>query len=168
MNNINTYIVEARSYSLKGIASHNFWVLRDDQGKCLSQLHGLATDRKTNRFKPIGFFNDRLGFYEFKSENKDPTFISVTQKSVSVYTGEQQTVLQTWNKASCRVEWLNRQDLNYSPFGVFGFPITNSNSAYHLFARLMGIECCRFSGVIEPGIKNSLANCLSKDSFMAS
>ncbi len=157
-----TYSIEARSYDLKGVASHNFWVLRDNHDNCIAQLHGLATDRQTNRFKPIGFFNDRLGFYEFKTVNNDPSFISITQRAVTVFQADQQTVQIIWNKASNQIESFNKKDLNYSPFGIFGFPITNSNSAYHLFARLMEIKCCHFSGVLEPGIHNPLFVCLPK------
>ena len=153
------YSIEARSYDLISIASHNFWVLRNEEGNVVAQLHGLATDRQKNRFKPIGFFSDRLGFYEFKAVENDPTFISKTQQSVTVYQSDKDDVLARWNQATSQISILNQRDIDYSPFGVFGFPITNSNSAYHLFARLMGVECCRFSGVLEPGIKNSLSSC---------
>lgn len=152
------FSIEARSYDLGGIASHNFWVLRGDEGEVIAQLHGLATDRSTNTFKPIGFFNDRLGFYEFKTAANDPDFISFKQRSVTVYQGEKEDVMARWNKAACQIEVLNKKDLNYSPFGIFGLPITNSNSAYHLFAKLMEIPCCRFHGVVEPGINNALSS----------
>lgn len=155
----NTYSIEARSYDLLSIASHNFWVLRDGEGNVIAQLHGLATDRKTNYFKPIGFFSDRLGFYEFKTAENDPTFISIKQQSVKVFQADIEEVQMRWNKAACQIESLNQMDLNYSPFGIFGYPITNSNSAYHLFARLMDVECCRFFGVLEPGINNPLYSC---------
>lgn len=161
MNDENNYVIEARSYNLKNIASHNFWVLRDSHGNSIAQLHGLATDRQTNHFKPIGFFNDRLGFYEFKTGNNDPSFISMTQRWKIIFQADRETVQIVWNKASSQIESLNKKDLDYSPFGIFGFPITNSNSAYHLFARLMGIECCHFSGVLQPGINNSLSTCLA-------
>ena len=61
------YSIEARSYDLLTIASHNFWVLRNSEDEVVAQLHGLATDRKKKCFKPIGFFSDQLGFYEFKA-----------------------------------------------------------------------------------------------------
>ncbi len=156
----NLFSIEARSYDIVGIASHNFWVLRDDMKGVLAELHGLATDRIKNTFKPIGIFKDRLGFYEFKRILNDPTFISTTQQSVVVYEGEKEDVFERWDKASSLIEGLNKKDLDYSPFGIFGMPITNSNSAYHLFARIMEIECCRFSGVFEPGIHNPLEMCL--------
>lgn len=153
------YSIEARSYNLMNIASHNFWVLRDGEGYVVSQLHGLATDRKTNYFKPIGIFSDRLGFYEFITVKNDPTFISKTQQYATIFQGDKDEVLEKWNKAASQVNSLNQRDINYSPFGLFGYPIINSNSAYHLFAKLMGVECCRFFGVMEPGINNSLPAC---------
>ena len=153
------YCIEARSYDLVAIASHNFWVLRNSKGEVVAQLHGLATDRKKQCFKPIGFFSDQLGFYEFKAVKNDPSFISKTQQSVRVYQGDKDDVLARWNDAAREIDSLNQRDINYSPFGFFGLPIINSNSAYHLFARLMDIECCRFSGVLEPGINNPLSFC---------
>ena len=151
--------IEARSYDIWGVASHNFWVLRDEGNRAVAELHGLATDRVTNRFKPIGTLNDRLGFYEFKSTDNDPSFISVRQKSVTIFQGYQEDVLMRWNKAANQVKALNQKDINYSPFGVLGFPIVNSNSAYHLFAYFMSLECCYFSKVLQPGINNRLRFC---------
>ena len=152
------YTIEARSYSIAGIASHNFWVLRDEKKNVIAQLHGLATDRKTNTFKPIGVFNDRLGFYEFKTAKDDPSFIFTKQVSVSVFQGAKEDALIRWQKATSQIDRLNELDLNYTPFGIFGLLVTNSNSAYRLFSKLMGIECCRFPGVLEPGIGNDLSD----------
>ncbi len=153
------FSIEARSYDIAGIASHNFWVLRDGEKKLIAQLHGLATDRITNTFKPIGYFKDRLGFYEFKRANNEPSFIFSKQQSVTVYQGDEDDVLARWDKAACQIDALNQQDLGYSPFGLLGLPITNSNSVYHLFSELMGVECCHFPGVLQPGIYNSLSYC---------
>lgn len=156
---ISPFSIEARSYDIGGIASHNFWVLRDGDNEVIAQLHGLATDRKTNQFKPIGYFKDRLGFYEFISAKKHPSFISGKQQFFTVYQGDEDELLARWNKASCQIDALNKLDLNYSPFGVFGLPITNSNSAYHLFSQLIDVECCHFPGVLQPGIHNNLSYC---------
>lgn len=160
--NKNYFRIEARSYGLGGIASHNFWVLRDAQGSVIAQLHGLATDRNSNQFKPIGYFNDRLGFYEFKAAENHPTFISTKQRSVSIYQGKKEDVLMRWNNAACEINRLNEMDLDYSPLGILGLPIVNSNSAFHLFAKLMEIPCYRFSGVLEPGIRNDLTAVVSR------
>lgn len=154
-----SYAIEARSYSIAHIASHNFWVLRKN-GHVVSQLHGLATDRKTNQFKPIGIFSDRLGFYVFDINKNEPSFISKTQQFMTVYQGDKNDILMRWQRAVDQIESLNQRDINYSPFGIFGLPITNSNSAFHLFAQLMGFECYRFTHILEPGINNSLDYCL--------
>lgn len=153
------YSIEARSYDLKRLASHNFWVLRDEAGERIAQLHGLATDRGRNRFKPLGYFNDRLGFYEFRKANHDPSFIFPNQAFRIVLQAEKSCILRRWGHAVSHVEKLNQLDLNYSPFGLFGLPIINSNSAYHLYARLLGLPCYRFSGVLQPGIGNDLSYC---------
>ncbi|MCH9697123.1 MAG: hypothetical protein K0U68_03380 [Gammaproteobacteria bacterium] len=153
------YSIEARSYDLKGLASHNFWVLRDETGERVAQLHGLATDRTRNRFKPLGYFNDRLGFYEFRKANHDPSFIFPNQTFRIVIQAEKSSILKRWQHAASQIETLNQLDLNYSPFGLLGLPITNSNSAYHLYARLLGLSCYRFPGVMQPGIGNDLSYC---------
>ena len=153
------YSIEARSYNIVHLASHNFWVLRNENNHVVAELHGLATDRKTNTYKPIGYFNDRLGFYEFRAALNEPTFIFENQKFVTVYQGDKEDVLIRWQNATAQIDSLNSQDLNYSPFGLMGLPVTNSNSAYHLFSKLLEVECCRFSGVLEPGIGNDLRTC---------
>ena len=48
------YTIEARSLNVLGVAGHDFWVLRDEQGKALAELHGLATDRQTGEALTIG------------------------------------------------------------------------------------------------------------------
>ncbi|MGZ8227752.1 MAG: hypothetical protein ACXWT3_14125 [Methylococcaceae bacterium] len=37
------YSIEARAYDIVGLAAHDFWVLRAENGNVLGQLHGLAT-----------------------------------------------------------------------------------------------------------------------------
>ena len=159
MNHHSIFSITARSYDIAGFASHNFWVLQDENKNILAQLHGLATDRKTNRFKPLGYFNDRLGFYEFKTADNDPSFIFKNQSSVTVYQADQEDVMARWHYAVSQIESLNQLDLNYSPFGIIGLPIVNSNSAFHLFSKLLDVQCYRFSGVFEPGIANDLSYC---------
>lgn len=48
------YTIEARSLDIAGVASHDFWVLRDERGTALAELNGLATDRRTGEAVPIG------------------------------------------------------------------------------------------------------------------
>ncbi|MCS3359769.1 hypothetical protein [Xanthomonas translucens] len=37
--------IEARLLCIAGIAGHAYWVLLDERGSILAELHGLATDR---------------------------------------------------------------------------------------------------------------------------
>ncbi|MCC8496136.1 MULTISPECIES: hypothetical protein [Gammaproteobacteria] len=48
------YTIEARSLNVLGVAGHDFWVLRDEQGKAMAELHGLATDRETGKALLVG------------------------------------------------------------------------------------------------------------------
>lgn len=56
------YTIEARSLNVLGVAGHDFWVLRDEQGKALAELHGLATDRQTGEALTIGTDEARHSF----------------------------------------------------------------------------------------------------------
>jgi hypothetical protein len=82
------YTIEARSLSVAGgRASHNFWVLRDEKGNAVAELHGLATDRKTGKAVPIGtdanqhslrgwqFIHDGEYARNFGSKRTDQTYI---------------------------------------------------------------------------------------------
>lgn len=42
-----TYTIEARNYHMGGGAGHNYWVLRDNFGNVVKEMHGLSTNPKT-------------------------------------------------------------------------------------------------------------------------
>lgn len=39
------YSLEVRSFFIGKLASHDYWVLRDSNGRDVSELHGLAKKR---------------------------------------------------------------------------------------------------------------------------
>jgi hypothetical protein len=175
------YSIEARSLSLiGGVASHNFWVLRDDKGNAVAELHGLATDRDTGRAVPIGtnanqhslrgwqFIHDHQYARDFGARQTNATYIQDGQQSQTVITGDKTEILERWKAAAKNgVIAMNARDLNYPPGGV-DFPIkvdgtynvrlgdstVNSNSAYNTFGQLMGVTPVVFQGPLQPGINN--------------
>ncbi|WP_146174313.1 hypothetical protein [Pseudomonas sp. GV071] len=50
------FTIEARSYDIlgAGVASHNYWILRDSFGNKIAELHGFATDRSSGNPVAIG------------------------------------------------------------------------------------------------------------------
>jgi hypothetical protein len=175
------YSIEARSLSVAGgAASHNFWVLRDQNGNAVAELHGLATDRKTGKAIPIGtdanqhslrgwhFVHDGEYARNFGSKRTDQTYIRDGQLSETVFTGDKSEVLERWKSAAkYGLSAMNARNLNYPPGGL-DFPVkfdagfnvrvgdstVNSNSVYNTFGRLMGVKTAVFDGPLQPGIDN--------------
>jgi hypothetical protein len=164
-----TYSIEARSLSVLGIAGHAFWVLRDEQGKALAELHGLATDRQTGTPIPIGtdarrhalrawHYPHDTGYASSIGAEVDSTsYIRPNQPSLAVATGDKDDILARWNAAVRALPELNAQDLGYPSYGfrLFGETV-NSNSAFRTFGELMGMPANSFRGRIEPGIGNRM------------
>ncbi|MBB5941216.1 hypothetical protein [Xanthomonas sp. 3307] len=164
-----TYAIEARSFCVVGIASHNFWVLRDEQGNALAELHGLATDRATGHAIPIGTDEARHSLrawhyphtHEYAqsigAQIDSTSFLRDDQPSRIVVTGDKDHILARWNAAVQAIAELNAMDLDYPRYGIklFGKTI-NSNAAYRTFGELMDVPVPAFYGRLAPG----LASCM--------
>jgi hypothetical protein len=158
----NKYAIEARAYDIVGMAAHDFWVLRDEKGNVLGQLHGLATNAD-NRIKPIGTIGDKLKFYHFGSRAillglksvRNLNFIKAGQKSKLVFSGSPDEVLSRWDHAVKALPYLNSLNVPYTPLGIVGLAHINSNTAYTLLGKLMGIPEHVFSDCWQPGCKNT-------------
>jgi hypothetical protein len=177
------YSIEARSLSLLGgVASHNFWVLRDDKGNAVAELHGLATDRKTGESVPVGtdserhslrgwhFVHDAQYARDFGTRQTNSSYIQEGQSAITVMSGSREEILGRWKVAAKNgVDLLNRSDLDYPNFGVsrqagfngaYNFVVNdstvNSNSAYRTFGTLMvgGSNVPVFNGPLQPGVNN--------------
>ncbi len=65
------FTIEARSRSILGGASHDFWVLRDGDGNKIAELDGLSFDRVTQEVVAVGTTSDdSLRFFQ-KTFNAD-------------------------------------------------------------------------------------------------
>jgi hypothetical protein len=156
------YSIEARAYNLVGLAAHDFWVFRDEKGNILGQLHGLATNHE-NKILPIGKIGDKLKFYHFGAHaiklgldpNCDLNYIKSNQKSKLVYSGTPDDVLNRWDNAVKAIPCLNSIEVSYTPFGIISLAPVNSNTAYTLLGRIMGIPVHKFSGYWQPGLRNT-------------
>jgi hypothetical protein len=156
------YSIEARAYDILSFAAHNFWVLKDDNDHVLGQLHGLATSPE-NKIKSIGKIGDNLKFYHFGtramqlglSPDQNRSYLFAGQKSKLVFTDLPDQVLAQWDHAVNLLPYLNSLAIVYTPFAIVGFPLINSNTAYSLLGKIMGIPIHRFSRYWQPGWQNA-------------
>ncbi|GAB7533369.1 hypothetical protein PS3A_57850 [Pseudomonas sp. 3A(2025)] len=163
------YSIEARSLNILGVAGHNYWVLRDEHGHALAQLHGLATERRTGQAVPIGtnqarhslrawhYPHDAAYAKSIGAPVNRTSFIRDNQPSCTVIIGDKDEILARWNTAVNAVSAFNAQDLNYPNYGFNLLRDTvNSNSAYRTFGELMNVSVPGFPGRFEPGIGNRI------------
>ncbi|HEY8034262.1 MAG TPA: hypothetical protein VIF37_01585 [Methylobacter sp.] len=156
------YTIEARAYDIVGVVAHDFWVLRDEKGQVLGQLHGLATSPE-RVIKPIGTLGDKLKFYHFGlraisfglNPARNLNYIKSGQQSKPMFSGSPKDVLARWDNAVKALPYLNSLDVVYTPFGIVGIAAVNSNTAYHLLGKLMSIPVHYFPLYWQPGWKNA-------------
>ncbi|MDV2449513.1 XVIPCD domain-containing protein [Xanthomonas hortorum] len=164
-----SYTIEARSFKILGVAGHDFWVLRDEQGTALAELHGLATDRETGTALLVGtdetkhslrawhFPHDAAYAASVGVKVTSTSYIDDSQQSNTIAIGDKDEILARWNTAVKAMPELNVLDLNYPDYGfkVFGDTV-NSNSAFRTFGELMSLPVEDFPGSIEPGLGNRM------------
>ncbi|MFZ2752370.1 MAG: XVIPCD domain-containing protein [Lysobacteraceae bacterium] len=165
------YSIEARSLGVAGVASHNFLVLRDGDGRALAELHGLATDRKTGQGVAIGtdetlhslrvwHFAHDAGYAKAIGVQADgSTFIADGQDHKTVLTAGKEEVMARWNAAVVAKEPLNALDLDYPNYGFkMSGDTVNSNAAYRTLSEIMGVPVHDFPGKLEPGLDNRMVD----------
>jgi hypothetical protein len=163
------YSIEARSLSVVGLASHNFLVLRDESGRAIAELHGLATDRETGKVEPIGTDEKRhsLRVWNFAHDQgyadsigvkpSRATYIQNGQDHLTLLKADKEEVLSRWNAAVAAKEPLNALDLNYPNYGFrMSGDTVNSNSAFRTLSEIMGVPVHDFPGRLEPGLDNRM------------
>ncbi|QDI04285.1 hypothetical protein E4A48_11805 [Xanthomonas cerealis pv. cerealis] len=161
--------IEARLLCVAGIAGHAYWVLRDERGNALAELHGLATDRHTGTPIPIGtdarrhalrawhYPHDADYANAIGAQPDRTSYLRDGQPARSAASGDKHEILARWYAALCAVPELNAQDLDYPNYGfkLLGATI-NSNSAFRTFGELMGVPVPGLSRRLQPGIGNCM------------
>jgi hypothetical protein len=163
------FSIEARSLNIVGVASHNFWVLRNlTTGQVIAELDGLAFNRISQMVVPIGTINDdSLRTFQYVHDDSYISKIGATTKAAvpqyqsgqasrTVFTGDEAAALDRWNTAVNAIPLLNRLDLDYPSLGFSFGETVNSNSAYRTFGELMGVTVYDFPWVVEPGFDNRM------------
>ncbi len=165
------YSIEARSLGVVGVASHDFLVLRDGQGRAVAELHGLATDRKTGEFIPIGtdeqkhslriwhFAHDAEYAKSVGAHANSASFIKEGQDHKTVLTAGKDEVLARWDAAVAAKEPLNALDRDYPSYGFkMSGDTVNSNAAYRTLSEIMGVPVHDFPLKLEPGLDNRMVD----------
>jgi hypothetical protein len=163
------YSIEARQLDIAGgVAGHMFWVLRDQRGNAVAEMHGLATDRQTGEVLPIGtdskkhslrghiMVHDQEYARNLGVSRTGSTYISEGQQAYTLYSGDKTDVLARWKAGFQALSAINERDLNYPPGGVspnIGRTV-NSNSVYTTLGHIMIDQAPRLSDSIVPGYGN--------------
>lgn len=111
----------------------------------------------------MGTIGDKLKFYHFGSRailfGLNPecnlNYIKSGQQSRLVFAGTPDDVLGRWDNAVKALPYLNSLEVPYTPFAVIGLVPINSNTAYTLLGKLMGITSHKFSAYWQPGWRNT-------------
>lgn len=150
--------------------THNFWVLKTDDGQVVSERHDLATDKKTGKTLVIGLVGSVNRYYTFTPDEKNSRRIGVTGEMIegrsymhrqqdrhTVFAGPDEEVLGKWNTWGTLIPIINDLNIPYPPLGLSTPARTvNSNSGYATAAYLMGLEPYYFPTTWNPGAKNLL------------
>ncbi|MEZ0208624.1 MAG: hypothetical protein ACAH17_00400 [Candidatus Paceibacterota bacterium] len=138
-----------------GLAGHNYLALRDSNGVIVSELHGLATDPATGKWKYVGTNpTDILQVWEFESgryylAEKEFPGIIISQ-------GAQRSITELWNQALACKDPINQEKIGYTPYGFsFKNETINSNSVAYTLAKCMGFDT-RHVGLWTPGATMNL------------
>jgi hypothetical protein len=136
------------------LAGHNYLALRDDKGKIVSELHGLATDEVTGVWKYIGTGNNELlKVWEFDTRILDPT--STVLPGIVLKTGDEASIKSLWEKARVCKEKINEKHIPYPPLGISFYETENSNSVAYTLTKCIGAEN-KHIGIIVPGEETDL------------
>ncbi len=159
------YSIEARSFSIALAWCHNFWVLKNDSGATLAELHGLAYDRIHRKILPIGttrhhalrvfLFPHDAAYAEEVGRPLHTTRMYGNSRAHVVHQGEDS--LARWAAAVNAMPSLDALDLGYPPFGFnLRTPTVNSNSAYRTFGEIMDVPVHDFPRVYRPGFHSTM------------
>ena len=158
------YAIEARSFPVLKVISHNFWIMSDPVGGIIAELHGLAVD-KTGKVKAVGKSIDSLKVVHYVHDSDyasqlkvKPSYSSLLlpgQKRATVFGGSVNEVMGRWEAAIKIMAYLNSLETPYPEIHqqIFG-DVINSNSIYTTLGHIMNVPIIRFPRVWQPGYGN--------------
>ena len=138
-----------------GLAGHNYLALRNENGDVVEELHGLATDERTQRWTYVGYkTTDILQVWRFHGplyqiNNKQYPGIILKE-------GGKEEVNKTWDKATPCIEAINVKKIPYPSLGISIKQTTkNSNSVAYTLSYCMELDA-KHLGLITPGSGENL------------
>lgn len=139
---------------LFGFAGHNYLLLRAPDGTVATELHGLATDERTNEWKYIGSNKtDLLQVWEFTSTKY---IAGKTFPGILLTQGSQEEMEGLWQQAKGCMEPINEKRI---PYPSYGFSLKtetmNSNSVAYTLTKCMGLDT-KHIGIWTPGSTKDL------------
>lgn len=138
-----------------GIAGHNYIMLRDTTGETKRELHGLATDMTTKKWKYVGTSpTDTLQVWEFLDTKEYA--VQKGHTGIVLYQGNEEDTKTIWNKTIPCKDAINTKAIPYPPFGVnIRGDTENSNSVAYTLTLCMGLNT-KHIGLITPGSTRNL------------
>lgn len=136
------------------LAGHNYLALRNTEGVIVAELHGLATDERTNTWKYVGTGNQEvLKVWEF-----DTSIFGTTKNilpGIVLRSGDKAMILELWDKARDCKNRINEKNIPYPPLGISLYETENSNAVAYTLTKCIGAEN-KHIGIIVPGEKTDL------------
>jgi hypothetical protein len=145
------WIIEKMQHPiLFGLAGHNYLVLKNQNGDVISELHGLATDTTTGKWKRMGTTGkETLKVWEF-----DKSIYDTEEKNfpgIVISIGDKNLIENTWQNIKNCASQINNENIKYSRFGFnIKGGTNNSNSVAYTLSQCIGINT-RHLGLITPG-----------------
>lgn len=149
------------------IASHQFLVLKDEQGKIISQAHGIAVNNN-NEFQSVSFGGeDRLKAVIYPPRENHSTLsaksftglVQPGQEEKTLREGSWEEMEKLWDGCILNgAETFNLLNARYNPFGgeLSNIREGNSNSIARTFCDILGVPHCNISGRLLPGTAKNL------------
>jgi len=146
-------IEKAQSPLFFGIASHNYLILRDQNGTVINELHGVPT-KEDGTFVRVAFTSGHLlKVLEFSTppygnaQNYHPSGVIVTS-------GDKDSMLAKWQDGLSCAKSINAKGLTYPAFGInFEDDTVNSNSVATTLLSCMHLPSPKV-GLLTPGYTN--------------
>ncbi len=151
--------IQKREHRLMlGLTGHTFIELRDRNDKVIAQLHGLATDKNTNKWKEVGDSDDDyLKVWEFEYDKyREYKGLDIGRTSVNIITGNEEAMNKKWQELVLCGTKINKIEIKYPKYGFRIFSETeNSNSVAHSLLLCADLKD-REIGIITPGANTDL------------
>jgi hypothetical protein len=165
------YKIERRELPVVVGGGHYYLTLVDGNGKLISEMHGLATSA-TGETKPIGstLLGDKIKYREYNGDHPNTSDNGIQYRgddagwsgyydkghaSEVIASGDEQTIMDLWNKARAAGEAINAQDIGYSFYGG-GRGEGNSNSVNKTLLDAMDKQGHDLSWRLTPGDQKDL------------